>query len=53
MNIYYYSSVVRGDTGDNEHEVERDNEFDDQWLQICAGRKGPGKVIMGPAEQQS
>lgn len=48
-----YSSVVGGDSRDDEHEVECDYELDNKGLQIRALWKSSGEVVMLPVEYQS
>ena len=50
--ISKYRSVISGDAANNKHEVKRDNEFDDESLQVGSRRKCPHKVVVFAAEQQ-
>ena len=47
-----YGSVVRGDAGDDEHEVEGDDELDDQRLHVRPRRHRPEEVLPRVPEQQ-
>ncbi len=47
-----HSSVVGGDAGDDEHEVESDDELHRQRLHVGPGRRRPEEVLRRAAEQR-
>ena len=47
-----YGSVVRGDAGDDEHEVEGDDELDDERLRVRPRRHRPEEVLPRVPEEQ-
>jgi hypothetical protein len=51
-SLHAYGSVVRGDAGHDEHEVEGDDELDDQRLHVGPRRHRAEEVLPRVPEQQ-
>lgn len=48
-----YCSVVRGDAGDDEHEVECGDDLDDERLHLGARGQRAGEVLVPAAEHEA
>lgn len=53
LKKWSYCSVVRGHSGDDEHEVEGDDEFERHRLRVRTRRRRPEEVLVPAAERQA